>query len=66
MKYKEFTKWYNQRLCEGLWSEKDAIYCTNILDMLRQLPFWTRKRVWLAEIKNTETFHKAALYQTTR
>lgn len=46
MKFKEFVSWCNQRACDGCWSLNTAITCINIVNAVREEPFWRRGKVW--------------------
>lgn len=49
MKYKQFNVWCNKRASDGCWSMKTAIFCTNIIRKIEELPFWRREKVWREE-----------------
>lgn len=46
MKFKEFSKWCNNRACDGCWGMKEAIICSNICQEIYKLPFWKREKAW--------------------
>lgn len=46
MTWKQFQQWCNERACDGCWGHQEAMLCIDVLRMIRQLPFWKRKRVW--------------------
>lgn len=46
MKYKEFVQWCNERASDGCWGYTTAITCINIIDDMRSLSFWNRKKKW--------------------
>lgn len=52
MKFKEFSKWCNERACDGYWGIKEAMICSHICQKIYKLPFWNRERTW----KNEENF----------
>ena len=39
MTFKEFTKWCNERACDGCWGILDAMVCIDILSAIRKEPF---------------------------
>lgn len=51
MTYKEFIAWCNERACDGCWDMETAIHCLNIITVMKSVPFWRRKKLWIA-IKN--------------
>lgn len=46
MTFKNFSDWCNQRAADGCWDMPSALACTEILNKVRQKPFWKRERVW--------------------
>ena len=46
MKFKEFTKWCNERACDGCWSLNTSMFCIDILNQVRSVPFWKREKKW--------------------
>lgn len=46
MTLRQFEVWCCDRAIDGMWSMEDAIFCTNLLGMLQELPFWERRKVW--------------------
>lgn len=46
MKYKEFVRWCNERACDGCWSSNTAMICINIINNMKSISFWKRKREW--------------------
>lgn len=53
MKYKEFSKWCNDRACDGCWSFNTAVICIEILSTVRKIPWYKREKTWKKEY---ETF----------
>lgn len=49
MKFKEFSKWCNERACDGCWGMAEAIVCCETAQAIYKLPFWKREKAW-AEI----------------
>lgn len=49
MKFKEFVKWCNERASDGCWSFESAYYSIQIINKIKSIPFWKRKRVWEKE-----------------
>lgn len=46
MKFKEFTKWCNERACDGFWSLNTSMFCIDIINQVRSVPFWKREKKW--------------------
>lgn len=46
MSYKEFSRWSNQRACDGCWGMNTAIFCMDIIRQVQSQPFWKRERKW--------------------
>ena len=46
MTFKKFSDWCNQRAADGCWDMASALACTEILNKVRQKPFWKREKVW--------------------
>lgn len=46
MKFKEFEVWCNKRAADGCWSIYTAMYCTGVVDRVREKPFWKREKEW--------------------
>lgn len=46
MKYKEFVRWCNERACDGCWGFITAMTCINIINNMKSIPFWKRKKEW--------------------
>ena len=46
MTFKEFTRWCNERACDGCWSMNTTIFCIDIVNRVREKPFWKREREW--------------------
>ena len=55
MTYKQFVAWCNKRACDGCWSMGTAIYCIEVMDRIKALPFWKRKKEWLKVKETIET-----------
>lgn len=51
MKFKEFVNWCNERACDGCWSMETAILCIGIIEEIRKIPFWRRKKIWAEQEK---------------
>lgn len=49
MKYKEFKKWCNERVCDGCWNLKQATFCIDIIKYIDAYWFWQREKVWKEE-----------------
>ena len=46
MKFKEFDAWCNQRACDGCWGMLTAMVCIDLIEKMRNVPFWKREKVW--------------------
>ena len=46
MTFKNFSDWCNLRAADGCWDMTSALACTEILNKVRQKPFWKREKVW--------------------
>ena len=46
MTFKQFKQWCNGRACDGCWGSHDALYCINLIENMKKIPWWKRKRVW--------------------
>ena len=46
MTFKEFTKWCNERACDGCWGMKEAIQCMEIGTLIAKQRFWKREKIW--------------------
>ena len=46
MTFKNFSDWCNQRAADGYKDKKSALTCIEILNKVRQKPFWKREKVW--------------------
>lgn len=48
MKFKDFVRWCNERVCDGCWGFQTARICIDILRQVRRRPFWKREKAWQA------------------
>ena len=46
MKFKEFSKWCNDRTCDGCWGMNTAITCISVLEEVNSKIFFKRERYW--------------------
>ena len=46
MTFKEFSKWCNERACDGCWGMKEAMICASICEDMYKKPFWKREKIW--------------------
>ena len=46
MTFKQFSRWCNERACDGLWGMLDALVCIGIHNEINKHPFWKREKVW--------------------
>lgn len=44
--YKDFQRWCNKRCHDGCRGLLEALTCLNIIDEIRNLPFWKREKKW--------------------
>ena len=44
--YKEFKNWCNERAQDGQWGCLTAMTSITILDQMKQVGFWKKRRVW--------------------
>lgn len=61
MTFKEFSKWCNERACDGCWGMYTAMVCINACSEVLTLPFWKREKAWQkinAESEIVELFVK--------
>lgn len=52
MKFKEFSKWCNERACDGCWGMQEAVCCCNAASDIYKQPFWKREKIWQTEYKD--------------
>lgn len=48
MTFKEFETWCSERACDGCWSRQTAMFCIEIIRIVRKSSFWRRERAWQA------------------
>ena len=46
MKFKEFEAWCNERARDGCWGMLTAMVCIDLIEKMRNVPFWKREKVW--------------------
>lgn len=46
MTYKEFYRWCQDRAHDGCWSLMTALVCMEIIEQMKAIPFWRRKKKW--------------------
>ena len=46
MTYRQFREWCNERACDGCWSRDVAEACIAIMDVMRGLPWYRRRKFW--------------------
>ena len=44
--YNKFREWCNMRACDGMWDIRQAMYAIDILEEMRRVSFWKRRRIW--------------------
>jgi hypothetical protein len=49
MTFKEFDEWCNERACDGCWGMVTALVCIDILENVKKVPFWKRRKYWESE-----------------
>lgn len=48
MTFKEFELWCIDRACDGCWSKRTAMFCIEVMRIVRQESFLKRERAWRA------------------
>lgn len=46
MKFKEFSRWCNNRACDGCWGMSEAMICVRACEEIYTYPFWKREKIW--------------------
>lgn len=46
MTFKEFKAWCNDRAADGCWSMMTALFCIDVINDIKKIPFWKRERIW--------------------
>ena len=46
MKFKEFSKWCNQRASDGCWGMIEAMTCIGVHNTIHKKTFWKREKIW--------------------
>ena len=46
MRFREFKKWYIDRVCDGTLKLTTAIICINIIEDVQSHIFWKREQIW--------------------
>lgn len=49
MKFKDFTKWCNDRAFDGRWGMLEAAACIDIIGKVRKKLPWQREKFWSKE-----------------
>lgn len=49
--YGQFVEWCNKRCCDGMWGTVHAITSIEIIDSMKKIWFWRRKREWNSKWK---------------
>lgn len=52
MKFKEFSRWCNNRACDGCWGMSEAIICVRVCEEIYTYPFWKREKIWKEKYKD--------------
>lgn len=65
LSFKEFVHWCNERACDGCWSMGTAIMCMDIMHMVKDKPFWKRKKAW-AEINDDNIIYTSIVEPTNK
>lgn len=55
MRFREFSRWCNERACDGMWSAQYATRCISIYEEMRNIPFWKREKVWREKYEDEVT-----------
>lgn len=46
MTYRQFYRWCSKRAHDGCWGYATAVRCLNVIDVMKEIPFWRRKKEW--------------------
>ena len=46
MTYRQFQYWCNERACDGCWDENTALFCIELMGIMRKIPWWRRRKFW--------------------
>lgn len=46
MTFKEFSKWCNERACDGCWGIAEAMICMDVGTEIHRRPWFLRERAW--------------------
>ena len=46
MTFKQFSRWCNERTCDGLWGMLEALVCIDIYNEIEKHHFWKREKIW--------------------
>lgn len=52
MTFKEFTRWCNERACDGCWGMIEAMACIDIASHINKMKFWKREKYWQSEYES--------------
>lgn len=52
MKFKEFSRWCNNRACDGCWGMSEANICVRACEEIYTYPFWKREKIWKEKYKD--------------
>lgn len=52
MSFKEFTRWCNERACDGCWGMIEAMACIDIMRDVNKMQFWKREKCWQMEYED--------------
>ena len=52
MKFKEFSRWCNNRACDGFWGMSEAMICVRVCEEIYTYPFWKREKIWKEKYKD--------------
>lgn len=52
MTFKEFTRWCNERACDGCWGMIEAMTCIDIASGINKMHFWKREKYWQSEYES--------------
>lgn len=42
-------RWCNERACDGCWGMIEAMACIDLMQTIRNQPFWKREKLWRQE-----------------
>lgn len=46
MTFKQFKRWCKKRESDGYWSRHEKEYCIDLINTIKEFPFWMRGLMW--------------------